>query len=297
MNHVQELLKENNIEYKLNVSFKKLTSYKTGGTSSVVVYPKTEKELAFVLKLLKKSKVKYTIFGNGTNILASDSNYNGVIIKLSKFDEIKIENDIVTVGCGVTLSKLCLELAKKGYKGYANLAGIPGSVGGAIYMNAGCYGVEIKDLLIDANYFRNGKNLTITNKMFHFRKRHSIIQWLKNPIIINARFKLEKSTEDEMAKLKECALKRSSSQPLDKPSCGSVFKNPEGDSAGRLIDSCGLKGYKIGGAIVSEKHANFIVNENNATSSDILNLIEYVSTKVLNETGEKLELEVKLFNF
>ena len=133
--------------------------------------------------------------------------------------------------------------------------------------------------------------------MFSFRKRHSIIQWLKNPILLEARFKLEKSNEDEMLKLNEFREKRTSSQPLDKPNCGSVFRNPEGDSAGRLIDSCGLKGYKIGGASVSSKHANFIVNDGNATSSDILNLIEYVSTKVLNETGVKLELEVKLFNF
>jgi len=297
MDSFRSLLKENDIEYAVNVSFKKLTSYKTGGNASIVVYPKNKKELVFVIKKIKKYKFKYTLFGSGTNMLASDSDYDGVIIKLDKFDEIKIEDDIVTVGCGVSMSKLCVLLAKKGYKGYANLAGIPGTVGGAIYMNAGCYGVEIKDLLIDAVYFKLGKNIIVTNKMFCFKKRHSIIQWLKTPILLEARFKLEKSDEDEILKLDEYREKRTSSQPLDKPNCGSVFKNPEGDSAGRLIDSCGLKGYKIGGASVSEKHANFIVNDGTATSADILNIIEYVSTKVLNETGVKLELEVKLFNF
>lgn len=286
-------LNDNNIEYKENISMKEMTTYKVGGNVKIVCYPQSKEELLNLLKFIKGNNIKYIILGKGSNILASSNYYDGVVIKLDKFAKVEINDDVLYVESGYSLSSLSFVLSKNGYSGFAGLAGIPGTIGGAIYMNAGAWGDEISSNLIDVELL----DKTLTKKELDFKTRYSKLQSLDKPIILSARFKLIKSDEDLMSRIKENTEKRKNTQPYEFPTCGSVFKNPEGKSAGYLIDQCGLKGYKIGGAKVSEKHANFIINEDNATGEDILNIINYVQAKVYEKFNIKLKLEVRLFNF
>lgn len=295
MKKIIKLLK--NIKYKENVSFKTMTSFKTGGNISLVIYPKNIKELKKVLMIIKFYKKKYYIIGNGTNILAGDNDFDGVVISLKSFDNYEIQDDVLYVQSGCNLSLISYELCKKGYDTFDYSTAIPGTIGGAIYMNAGAYGKEIKDSLIETRVLNKFFIKTYKNSNMKFGKRYSILQDKKDSIILDAKFKLNSSDEDIMQTVTENNSKRKKTQPLEYPNAGSIFKNPEGYYAGKLIEDLGLKGYRVGGAKISEKHANFIVNDNNATSLDILNIIEYVQMKVLNEYKIKLELEIKLINF
>lgn len=285
----------NNITYKENVSFKELTSYKVGGNIKYIVYPSTD-NIKLLIDYLNSNNIKYYILGNGTNILPSSKEYDGVIIKLDLFNEIEKHENYILVGGGYNLSKLCIPLIKDNYKYYSGLATIPGTVGGTIIMNAGAYGTEIEDVIIEALVYINGEVKIIKKEDMNLTYRDSIFK-KDNYIILTAKFKLIKSEDDELEIFESNRNKRTSSQPIDKLNAGSIFKNPTNDSAGRLIESCGLKGYKIGGAEVSEKHANFIINDGSATSEDIYNLIMYVKKIVKEKYGIDLETEVKLFNF
>lgn len=296
LNFYNQLL-ENNIKkenIQMNEKMSKHTSFKTGGVADFFIKIYTIDELKIVIKICKQNNLPIFILGNGTNILVKDEGYRGVIINL-KFENIKINEEIVTVGSGVKNAILANKLAENNLTGFEFASGIPGTIGGAIKMNAGAYGGEIKDILVDVKCMDyDGNIINLDNKACEFDYRHSIF-FNKNLIILEANFKLNKGKKEEILnKMNELNAKRKEKQPLEYPNAGSTFKRGDGFITAMLIDECGLKGYSIGGAEVSKKHAGFIINKNNATTSDILKLIDYVKNKVFEEKNKKIELEIDI---
>ena len=270
----------------------KHTSFKVGGKADFFIIVETTKELIDVLKLTKECNIKTFIIGNGTNLIVKDDGFRGAVIKLN-FKKLDIENNQIIAGAGIPLSLLSHFACINSVKNYEFLSGIPGTVGGAVKMNAGAYGGEIKDILISTTYLDKNYNLVeIDNKEHEFDYRQSIFS-KKDWIIIESKFKIEYGETKEIEeKINEFNKSRREKQPLDKPNAGSIFKRGEDFITAKLIDEVGLKGYKIGGAMVSTKHAGFIVNEDNATAKDILDLIEYIKQKVKKEKDKDLKLEV-----
>lgn len=290
-----ETLKEHNIEFIENAPMSKYTSFKTGGSASLLVLPKTIDEVV----LLKDLFDKYIVLGNCTNVVVSDDGLDVPVIYFgSNFNAMSIENNILKAQSGVKLAQLYSYSVSNGFTGLEFLSGIPGSVGGAIYMNAGAYGPEIADVLKSAVCLdENGRLVTVENKDCDFSYRHSGFM-KKNCIILGGEFILEKGdTEESRAYARELNTRRKDKQPLEYPSAGSVFKRPEGYFAGKLIEDSGLKGCQIGGAQVSEKHAGFIINKGGATSMDIINLIKHVQEVVYNNYQVKLETEIRFLGY
>lgn len=291
----EELKKQKLGKIELEPQLKKYTTYKIGGTALAVITPYGLEELIEILKILDKHNIKRKIIGNGSNLIFKDR-YDGVIIKLSEFKQLEIKDTVITVGAGYSLPKLCLKTAKLGLTGLEFAAGIPGTVGGAVFMNAGAYksdmGYIVSEIkIIDENY----KIKTLYNRDLDFHYRSSILQ--KNPkyICIEAKIVLKKGVSNIiMDVLEDRKQRRLLTQPLEYPSAGSVFRNPENDYAGRLIEELGYKGKNIGGAYVSEKHANFIINKGDATSSDIINLINEIKSDVKNNYNIDLILEQEI---
>ena len=298
-NFILELEKLNLEKIEKDISLSTLTTYKTGGIAKLVVYPNNINNLKQMLKLIHKYNIKYFILGKGSNTLFSDKEFNGVIIKLDKLNNFKIKQTEIYVESGMILSKLVQASVKNELTGLEFAIGIPGTIGGAIYMNAGAYGNNISNIV---------KSVIVLNEKFQIKEipleklkfdyRYSIFQANKNLICVAANIKLEHGNHDEIAsKIKENLLKRKNSQPLEYPSAGSVFRNPEGNYAGKIIEELGLKGKNIGGAEISTKHANFIINKNNASSSDILKLIKLVQKEVKDKYKIDLKLEQQLVNW
>ena len=298
-NFILELEKLNLEKIEKDISLSTLTTYKTGGIAKLVVYPNNINNLKQMLKLIHKYNIKYFILGKGSNTLFSDKEFNGVIIKLDKLNNFKIKQTEIYVESGMILSKLVQASVKNELTGLEFAIGIPGTIGGAIYMNAGAYGNNMSDIV---------KSVIVLNEKFQIKEipleklkfdyRYSIFQDNKNLICVAANIKLEHGNHDEIAsKIKENLLKRKNSQPLEYPSAGSVFRNPKGNYAGKIIEELGLKGKIIGGAEISTKHANFIINKNNASSSDILNLIKLVQKEVKDKYKIDLKLEQQLVNW
>lgn len=298
-NFILELEKLNLEKIEKDISLSTLTTYKTGGIAKLVVYPNNINNLKQMLKLIHKYNIKYFILGKGSNTLFSDKEFNGVIIKLDKLNNFKIKQTEIYVESGMILSKLVQASVKNELTGLEFAIGIPGTIGGAIYMNAGAYGNNMSNIV---------KSVIVLNEKFQIKEipleklkfdyRYSIFQDNKNLICVAANIKLEHGNHDEIAsKIKENLLKRKNSQPLEYPSAGSVFRNPEGNNAGKIIEELGLKGKNIGGAEISTKHANFIINKNNASSSDILNLIKLVQKEVKDKYKIDLKLEQQLVNW
>lgn len=272
------------------------TSFRIGGPADYFTTPKNIIELKNILLYCKDKALPYLILGNGSNILVRDSGYRGAVIYLGEgFKDITAEGEMVTAGAGAKLSKVAKICLKNDLSGMEGLSGIPGSVGGAFYMNAGAYGYEIENVayasrVIDAN----GTLLTINRDEMDFGYRKSIFEE-KKYIIIDGTFALHKGNyEDIESLMRDYTTRRQIKQPLSYPSAGSVFKRPEGFFAGKLIEDAGLKGYTIGGAQVSLKHAGFIVNIGNATAEDVLNLINHIIETVNDKFGVILQPEVKI---
>ena len=300
MNDIIKEIKELGIKVEENVNLKKYTTYKAGGTASCIAYPDNTKELIDLLKLLDNKNIKHKILGNGSNLLFSSKLYEGVLISLKKFDECKfLSNNKIRVGAGYPLIKLSLLTAKKGLTGLEFASGIPGSLGGAVYMNAGAYKSDMGYIVREVKVLTDKYEvITLVNREMDFHYRTSYLQSHKNYICLEAIIKLKRGKKEAIEDLiNERRKRRVESQPLEYPSCGSVFRNPEGDFAGRLIEEAGLKGYSIGGAKVSEKHANFIINYNNASGEDIYNLINYVHDKVLEKYNVDLKVEQEFVNW
>lgn len=278
----------------LNEPMAKHTTFKIGGPADIFVKVKTQEELKTVLELAKKNSIPVTIIGNGSNVLIKDKGIRGIVIKLD-LKEIEIENNIMYVEAGVLLTKLARVALDNSLEGIEELAGIPGSFGGTVFMNSGAHGVEIRDILTEITYIdENLKVKTIKKEDAKFSYRKSIFQE-KNWIILSGKLQLKKGKHDEIKEKMQCFIeKRIENQPLKFPSAGSVFKRGENYITAKLIEECGLKGYAIGGAEVSTKHAGFIVNKGNATAEDVLNLITYIKNKVKEKYNVDLQTEVKI---
>ena len=281
------------MKYIENANLKHYNTYKINTMASFMYEPENVEELKDLLKNLKDRNIKYYILGGGSNVILPDDNFDGAIIKLALKD-LEIKDDIAFVGAGYNLNSFVKKTLEEGYTNLANLYGIPGTVGGAVRGNAGANGSETFDDLVSVLVLQDNDVKLINAHNIEHSYRHTSFKE-SNDVILGGVFKLEKGdTKKAWEIINEKLEKRRNTQPLEYPSAGSVFKNPEGLSAGKLIDECGLKGYKVGGAQISEKHANFIINLDNATSSDIISLIEIVKEKVKKEKGIDLELEQEI---
>lgn len=297
--HIQEIKKLDIGKVVENVSLKEHTSYKVGGIASCFVYPDNSKALVTLLKYIKNNQIPYKVLGNGSNVLFSDKPYHGVIIKLDKLDEIEWKDNLVVVGAGYNLMKLASAAARRSLAGLEFASGIPGSVGGAIYMNAGAYksdmGYIVKRVKVLTPDFRI---ITMTNRELDFHYRSSIFQRTKGLICLEATLGLTKGKKEEILKVNsDRKQRRLESQPLEYPSAGSVFRNPEGLFAGKLIENLGLKGLMRGGAQISQKHANFVINKENATAQDIKELIDFTKEAVEDKYKVKLKVEQEFVNW
>lgn len=281
----------------VNEPMKKHITFKVGGPASYYVTPDCVESLVETIRYCKKEKIRYQIIGNGSNILFTDKGYDGVVIEIgNKLSEVLVDNCVMIAGAGARLTKIANEACKNGLSGLEFAAGIPGTVGGAVVMNAGAYGGEIKDIIVSAMVYdiENDKIITLGNGELELSYRNSIFQ-KKNYVLLEACFELERGSENAIAdKMKELNKRRKDKQPLSYASAGSTFKRPEGYYAGALIEECGLKGYREGNARVSEKHAGFIVNIGNARAEDVINVINHVKETVRREKHVELETEVKI---
>lgn len=283
------------IKIQQNVSLASFTTYGTGGPARYLAVVSTWQEIYHLREFAKSKKVPYLILGGGSNILFSDEGYPGLII-INQMDKLMIKKETVTVEGGVNMMKMILIASKHNLGGISGLANLPGTVAGAICGNAGIPTISISDVLIDATILREGENkpIIVNKDYFDFKYRYSKIKNAKD-IILGARFKLKSVPEDiTKSEIKNIIQIRKGKQPIGR-SCGSFFKNPkEFPSAGWLIDQCGCKGMKVGGAIVSNEHANFIMNTGNATSTDIINLSKQVYEKVKEKFSIELIPEVQI---
>lgn len=278
----------------LDEPMNKHTSFKTGGNADILIKAYSVEEIKSILKISKENNIPIFVLGNGTNLLVKDEGYRGIVLQI-KLEDIEIRDNEVIVQSGVKNAILAKKLLDNSLTSFEFAAGIPGTIGGAIKMNAGAYGSEMKDIVEEITYLDYDGNLkTINNEECEFSYRHSKF-FNEKGIILFTKLKLEKGNKEEIQqKMNELAMQRKEKQPLEYPNAGSTFKRGENYITAKLIDECGLKGYSIGGAQVSEKHVGFIINKNNATSKDILDLIEYVKTKVKEKTGEDIKLEIEV---
>lgn len=283
------------IEYKNDVPLSTCTTFRIGGIAKRIIYPSSIEELKIAVDYCKQNSIRYMILGNGSNVLFSDEGFNGIIIQIfNKMNSISIEGNTVYAQAGATLGKIALLAKENSLTGFEFAAGIPGTLGGAVVMNAGAYGGEMKDVVEYVDILgADGEVKRYNNSEMEFSYRYSIVD--ESMTVVGAAIKLQKgdisAIEDKMNELK---IARITKQPLELPSAGSTFKRPVGYFAAKLIEDAGLKGYKCGGAMVSDKHAGFVVNYASATSKDVLDLIEYVKNTVFEKFGVLLEPEVKI---
>lgn len=268
---------------------------KFGGPADIFVKVNDTEELKFLLELAKEQNTNVTVIGNGSNVLVKDKGIRGIVIKLNLNSIIKEDNDVLDIGAGVLLSKLARFAMEEELTGVEFASGIPGSFGGAIYMNSGAYGEQIGDKIISTTYMDENLEIkTIKRDAQDFSYRKSIFQQ-NNGIILSGKIKLDKGNKEEIkTKMEEYAKSRREKQPLNLPNAGSIFKRGEGFITAKLIDECGLKGYKIGNAEVSNLHAGFIVNNGKATAKDVLNLMEYIEQKVKEKFNVEIIPEVRI---
>lgn len=282
-------------EYYKDISLKKYNTYKLDIMCNYLVYPKNTIELVKLLKYLKNNNIDYFVLGGGSNVILAKPQFN-VVIKLDRLNEIRVDNNIVTAGAGVSIPLLANFCMKKGLNGLSFAGGLPGLVGASTAMNAGAYNEEMADIVKEVKVITPNLDIvSMSNEELNFSYRNSFLKTNKDYICIETTFELFNEDSNKIKEIMDTRMKRRiESQPLDMPSAGSVFRNPEGLSAGKLIEDIGLKGYTIGGAMVSPKHANFIVNTGTATYDDIIKLIQYIIIKIKQEYGIELILEQEI---
>jgi UDP-N-acetylmuramate dehydrogenase len=294
-NKLSEYISEDRIKY--NEPLANHTSFKIGGPADALVTVENEDELAKVITFAKEENIDYFLLGNGSNVLASDEGFRGIIIKLGgDFLEATVDGEIIKAGAGITLSKLAGLAMNSSLTGLEFASGIPGTLGGALFMNAGAYGGEMKLVVTKVTVLNldseSGEIIELTNEEMKFGYRHSILKE-KNYLALSCEMKLEKGDKETIAAyMRELALKRKEKQPLEYPSAGSTFKRPEGYFAGKLIEDAGLGGYTVGGAQVSEKHKGFVINKGGATAKDVKELVEHVIKTIKEKDNVTLEPEV-----
>ena len=282
-------------EYYKNVSLKRYNTYKLDVMCEYLIYPKDIEELLELLKYLRENKIKYLILGNGSNVILAKPSFD-VVIKLDRLNNIDIKDNIVTASSGVSLIKLSNLCMEKGLNGLAFAGGIPGLLGASVAMNAGAYKEDMASIVRSVKVITpRGEIITMKNNELEYSYRDSFLKRNKEYICIEATLELEYEDKELIRnKMIDRRDRRISSQPVNMPSAGSVFRNPPNLSAGKLIEDLGLKGYTIGGAQISEKHANFIINKSNATYDDIISLIEYIKKKVKEKYDIDLILEQEI---
>lgn len=287
---VRDFIKNLDIEFYEEISLKKYNTYRLDTIVKYLVFPDNKDKLRVLLKFLTTNNVKYVVLGNGSNVIFANDYYDGVVILLHKFNKLQVDNNMVLVEAGYSLSKLALEVSKKGLSDLEFAASIPGFVGASVVMNAGAYNSSMEDVVVSVVALDPEFNFVeLSKEELGFSYRSSLFKKQKGYIIISVLMKLNFGNSDELLEtINLRRVKRLESQPLEMPSAGSVFRNPDGFYAGELIEKCGLKGYKIGGASVSLKHANFIVNDGNAKGSDIVSLINKIKEDVKVKFGVEL---------
>ena len=276
---------------KMNIDLKNYNTYKIGGIAKYLIKPKSVFDLKIIFDDLKSKNIPYLLLGGGSNVILPDTDFNGAIIKLDNLDEVIFKDGFCYAGAGINLNKLIKTCIDNGYVNLAKLYGIPGSLGGAVRGNAGCNNDEIFNHIISVLVYDDGILKFINKDNINYGYRETSFK-KNNMIILGVVLKIELGDANKAYEyIKEIFKDRISKQPLEYPNAGSVFKNPEGDSAGKLIDECGLKDLSVGGAKVSNKHANFIINYEFAKSSDIIKLIEEIKKEVKIKKNIDLELE------
>ena len=272
------------------------TTFRSGGPADFFVTPEKEGQVRKTLSLLKEAQVPRYIMGNGSNLLVGDRGYRGVILQIcKKMNRIRIQDTVIQAQAGALLSKIAAEAQAKGLTGFEFASGIPGSLGGAVMMNAGAYGGEMKQVLIQAQILNaSGEIEDVLAEEMELGYRSSVFS-RNGGVILSASIQLEPGDPSAIqSRMEELKFLRTSKQPLEYPSAGSTFKRPEGYFAGKLIQDAGLRGFQVGGAQVSEKHCGFVINKDQASAMDIRSLMEQVSEKVYTRFGVRLEPEVKL---
>ena len=293
---LKEFLKEHG-DYRDDKYFKDLTTIKMGGKILHYVEPYNINDLKEIISYIKQNRIDYKILGNGSNLIAGSNDYNGVVINLKHFDNYEISNTDVYVEAGVLAPYLAQVLANAGLSGFEFASGIPGSIGGLVYMNAGAYKKEIGDLIKDVQILKDGEIVTLKKEELKLSYRYSIFKEHPHWTVISATLQLTQKDPKEIRDLMAERLeRRKNTQPLDKPSAGSCFRNPEGKYAWEYIDELGYRGYKINDVEVSSKHSNFIVNNGAGKAEDYLNIVYDIQEKVLKKHNIKLIMEVEKFN-
>ena len=282
----------------MNESLKKHTTYGIGGPADLMIFPKSKQDLIKVIEIINENKIQLTILGSGSNVLVSDNGIRGAVISLkNSLKQVEVDDNILYAECGTMLGKIVKHAVKNNLIGLENLNGVPGTLGGALIMNAGAWGGEISENLIHVEVINSKSEIQkIQKKDLNFSYRQSSFN--KDDILLSAKFNLKKADKDIIKEnFIEAQSGRKKSQPLNKRSAGSLFKNPKNNSAGKLLDEAGLKGFSIGDAKISEKHANFFINDGDATSKDMLMLIKKAHKEVKDKFNINLSLEVKLMGF
>jgi len=279
---------------KYNEPMSRHTTLKVGGNADVLVIPENVEDVVNVLKFAKQNDIQVTVIGNGSKLLVLDKGIRGIVIKLaSKFANVSVKGEYITVNAGMSLPRLAIIAKDNSLSGLEFAAGIPGNVGGAVYMNAGAYGSEMSNIIEEVTYIDDSLNVrTASNEECNFGYRKSLFRNNRS-VILSTKLKLKSANKQDIEDLMRTNNEaRKTKQPLEYPNAGSTFKRPEGYFVGKLIDDLGLKGYKIGDAQISTKHSGFIVNLGNATATDVINLINHVKNKVLEVNNVKLEEEI-----
>ncbi|MBE6052713.1 MAG: UDP-N-acetylmuramate dehydrogenase [Clostridium sartagoforme] len=279
----------------LNAEMKSYVHFKVGGPADILLIPENKEQVIKSIQICKENNIPYFVVGNGSNLLVKDGGIKGVVIKLNEVKNINVMGETIEAECGAMLKDVSAKALKESLTGFEFACGIPGTIGGAVFMNAGAYDGEISQVIESAEVIdNNGEIKVLSSEELELGYRTSIVM-KKNYIVLSARFKLK---HGEVRKIKEIVeeltSKRESKQPLEYPSAGSTFKRPVGYYAGKLIQDAGLKGYSIGGAAVSEKHSGFVINKNNATAKDILDLIRHIQNVVKEKFGVDLHPEVRI---
>lgn len=289
-----EFVAERGFDYIFDAPMSEYTTFKIGGKADILIQPRSVEELLEIIESAEKCEVPITFIGNGSNLLVLDGGIRGAVIKFGQnMAKTTVDEDVITAQCGITMARLASIAAENSLTGFEFASGIPGTLGGGIVMNAGAYKGELKDVIIEATALcEDGTIKTFNKDELEFSYRHSVFSNTKM-LVLSAKIKLEKgNVEDIRGYMNELNQKRRNSQPLEFPSAGSAFKRPVNGYAAAMIDSAGLKGYAVGGAQVSQKHAGFVINKGNATAQDVVNLLNDVKEKVYAVHNTVLEPEI-----
>ncbi len=288
-----ELADEIGCEYSVAESMRKHTTFRIGGPCDIMLFPETKQTAVELIKACSDMNLHYIVLGNGSDMVFGSGGYNGAVISTSRLNSIYVDGNRIYCDAGVSMSALCNAALENSLTGAERLYGIPGTVGGAVCMNAGAYGGQIADILVSCDYFDGDELASRLTGELELSYRHSLFS-LGSKTVLSACFELESGDKNDIrAAMDDYITRRRTKQPVEYPSAGSVFLRPEGHFAGALIEQCGFKGYSVGGAQVSEKHAGFIINTGNATSGDVKALVNEIKTKVFAETGVSLQCEIK----